>query len=386
LVERGRRGPAKNAALLDTVVFNAAMHAWASSGDAEAGEKAWEILKQMRELSSSSSSSSSSATPFFDCRPDIVSYNTVLSAWSHASGHPDAGTRAERILQEMIVAHRADPANAVPPNTVSYNSVLHAWSRSPLDGAANRAERVLEFMLAARRKHRGGPGKDSDDAAFFPAVSPDAYSFTSVLNAIAKSKDPNKATRAQGWLRRLVEQRKSAERPDLRLTQVPFNAVINACAFSARSAPEQDRLRAVEVAVQTLAEMRSEGVDPDEVTYYNMIKSAGNLLSDSLRRRHEMVLPLVESCCRDGMLTEPTWNQACRAVGSQAVLDKFLVNPEELTYASLPRSWKRSVTAAAKRSRGGSNPSFGTAPNSRGGPVRRSPITSESSYESGRDL
>jgi hypothetical protein len=287
----------------------------------------------------------------------------------------------------MIVAHRADPANAVAPNTVSYNSVLHAWSRSAVDGAADRAERVLEFMLAARRKQRGGPGKDSDDAASFPAVSPDAYSFTSVLNAIAKSKDPNKATRAQGWLRRLVEERKSAERPGLRLTQVPFNAVINACAFgAARSAPEPDRMRAVEVAVRTLAEMRSEGVDPDEVTYYNMIKCAGNLLSDSLRRRHEMVLPLVESCCRDGMLTESTWNQVCRAVSPQAILDKFLVNPEEQAYASLPRSWKRSVTAAAKRSRGRSNTSFGTAPASRRGQVRRSHSVSESSYESGRDL
>lgn len=94
----------------------------------------------------------------------------------------NAATQAERILQEMSTAHREAPEHAPPPNTVSYNSVLHIWSQSPLPGAAERAEAVFEFMIRSKK----------------PDIAPDVYSFTSVLGALAKSKElTNKARRAR---------------------------------------------------------------------------------------------------------------------------------------------------------------------------------------------
>jgi hypothetical protein len=361
----------------DTVIFNAAMHAWASSGSELAGTRASAILEQMKQLSSSGANRG--------CRPDTVSYNTVLSAWSHSPGHPQAGTQAERILQEMIAAHRSDPAREVAPNTVSYNCVLHAWSHSSLEGADTRAERVLEYMLAAAAASKDNK---NDAPTNRLAIAPDVYSFTSVLNAIAKSKDPDKAGRTQGWLRRLLELGKAGRGPQqLRPTQIPFNTVMNACAFSAQNTSEEQQMKALEVAVTTLATMREHGIDPDEVTYYNMVKCAANLLTHSRRRRQDMVVPLFESCCQAGLVTEPTWNLVGKAVGFRTLQECFGVSSHrENSYRALPKQWKRNVSVAARAAQDRAQRTAGLPESPRAGPAQRLRSLSESSYQSGRDL
>ena len=52
----------------DTVVFNAVIDAWSSSGDARAGSHALRLLNKMKELRQ---------TEGYDCEPDAVTYNTV---------------------------------------------------------------------------------------------------------------------------------------------------------------------------------------------------------------------------------------------------------------------------------------------------------------------
>ena len=354
----------------DTVIFNSVMHAWSNSGDKQAGVKSSAILNQMQDLHLKKG---------YDCRPDIVSYNTVLAAWSH-SGHEQAGTRAEKMLQDMLVAYRASPSTAVAPNTVSYNSVLHAWSNSPLDGAASRAESVLNFMLAVQDSQAN---RLLDGSMM---IEPDVYSFTSVLNAIAKSKEPDKADRAHTWLLRLLERRRTSsttKQPPIRLNQVPFNTVINACAFSAIGTSDDQRARALEISAQTLSDLREHSLRPDAVTYYNMIKCVANLLASSRRRREDAIVELLESCAADGLVTGSIWIQVCKAVSPQRLQETFPRLLSDLKYRDLPRSWTYSVPSAKR--------SPPTRKNSE--PVRRrragppSPTSvSEPSYQSGRDL
>jgi len=254
----------------DTVIFNAVIHAWANSGDPQSGSNASALLNRMQELH---------ARKGYDCRPDVVSYNTVLSAWSH-SGHANAASRAEKLLNEMLTAHRQGPEIAPAPNTVPYNSVFLAWSQSPHHSgkAAERAEAVLNYMLAnshGQHKHEGSEGA---------TIAPDVYSFTSVLNAVAKSKLPDKAVRANAWLERMCNElylyrNRTTDSPGNKLTQVPFNSVLNACAFSALGTTEDEQRRALQIAVQTFKKMRQEhAVAPDSISYGNMLKCTANLL------------------------------------------------------------------------------------------------------------
>lgn len=301
----------------DTVVWNVVLHAWATSGDPQAGSKARELLQEMKNLG---------------FQPDTVSYNTVVSAISH-SGHIHAASQAEGMLQQMREAYEKSPASSAVPNTVSYNSVLHAWSKSSLEGAAARAEAILNFMLQHQQKS-GGTAE----------ITPDAYSFTSTLNALAKSQEPSKAIRAQAWLSRLLDMYKATRSPSLKPTQVAFNTVLNAAAFSAK-APIEEQRAALQVAVQTLKLMREEKVPPDSISYGNLLKCFANLMPAG-KVRTDMALQLFEKCCQEGYVSELAWNEVKRAVPAKRLGEALNLNRPvtSLDVHDLPKAWQRRVS------------------------------------------
>ena len=119
LLKRMLRPNAANVIRPDKVVFNAAINAWATSKDPSAGNKALDLMQQMKKLA---------AEEEYDTYPDIVTYNTVFSAWSH-SGDVNAAPQSEKIVQEMRKATK-ESDEAIVPNAVTYNMILHAWSLS----------------------------------------------------------------------------------------------------------------------------------------------------------------------------------------------------------------------------------------------------------------
>ena len=182
-----------------TLLFNSVIQCWAASKSINAGEKSEALLKQMKRLAgssssasssrtdehtqdgdddqdiSSTSSSSSSSTCYFDTHPDIITYNTIISAWSHC-GKKDAAPRAEKIVKDLITEGQekktirnngsTNLAPVIMVNTITFNTVLHAWSQSPLPGRTDRAEQLLEYMLIQSTN----PDNEFD-------INPDAYSF-----------------------------------------------------------------------------------------------------------------------------------------------------------------------------------------------------------------
>jgi pentatricopeptide repeat protein len=82
--------------------------------------------------------------------PDVVSYNTVILAWSNA-GEPK---RAEALLEEMFHAWVQDTkeghADSIRPDRVTFNTVISAWARSNDPDAAERAQSILRRMYDAQ--------------------------------------------------------------------------------------------------------------------------------------------------------------------------------------------------------------------------------------------
>ncbi|GKY98342.1 hypothetical protein MPSEU_000791800 [Mayamaea pseudoterrestris] len=284
LLDRQRHDPSLKP---DVIVFNAAMHCWANSNDPRSGMKSMRLLTELKA---------------HGCQPDLVSHNTLLSAWSH-SGHAQAGPQVEKLVKEMITSHGEDPGVAPAPNTISYNNILHAWSKSALDGAASRAEKVLRYMILA--------GKEE--------IAPDAYSFTSVLDTLAKSKARDKVIRAESILNAYLILRKT--RHNLQLSQLPFNAVLNAAAFSATENTEQERQHILQIAVHTFKRMNDENVVPDAVSYGNLMKCFVNLMSAGASRT-KLALRLFERCCEQGFVGDLVWNEAKKAIPSHLLAEK----------------------------------------------------------------
>ena len=349
----------------DTVIFNAVIAAWASSGDPQCGTKADEILRQMNELRND---------VHYDCQPDVVTYNSVLSAWSRC-GHINAAVQAERILKEMILKRKEDPEGNPAPNVISYNTVLNAWSKSTLDGSQDRAETLLKFMSRP----------DQGD------IVPDLYSFSSVLNAIAKSKQPGKALRAKKLLDYMLDDSSGIKHADL--TPVPFNAVINAAAFSAVGTCDEEKREALQIAVSTLSHMRKLNVKRDTITYGNALKAFANLMPPG-RARYDMAIELFTDCCEEGLVEDLAWNEVQRCIPLKFLDERLhlgLHHYHGVSLRELPKSWRRNARFWSRKRRQQSNsrdfsenrtPS--TSDVSRF--LRRQIAISEPSYQSGRDM
>ena len=351
------RGDNKHKA--DTVVFNACINAWAGSRDPRAGSKAQELLRLMQQLHHDED---------IPCKPDIVTFNSVLSAWGH-SDHVNAALQAEKILKHLVKAHRADPT-APSPSVESFNNVLNAWSKSSLPIRVDRSLSLLNFMLSPNS------GK----------LTPDVYSFTSTLDVLAKSSEADKAVRSKELLDRLLAYRK--ENRNLRMSQIPFNAVLNAAAFSKTgTTPEQQR-DALKVAVGTFTRMKQEGYPPDEVSYGNLLKTISNLVPNG-KTKNEMAMDIFRRCCEDGQVGALVWTEIRRAVPSRtlgAVTNPYLKGRSlgNTSVQDLPKSWRQHTKFNQVKKRQSNKAATSRQPAKTSDPTR--PVFVESSYQSGKDL
>jgi hypothetical protein len=290
----------------------------------------------------------------------------------------NAALKSEEILQSMLDAHRADPEACPAPNTVSYNCVLHAWSRSPSPLAVDRAEKILHFMMASE-----------DDL-----IAPDVYSFTSVLNALAKSKVPAKARKARDYLEKMLQMYTETKQKALQPTEVPFNAVLNSCAFSALDTPQDEQREAFKIAVETFALMKKLSVHPDMISFGNMLKAVANLVPKG-NTRTQMGLQLFEACCQEGLVGDLVWKEARRALPAK-VLSDMLHSKKSLAsirIQHLPKSWTRNVPKERRmhhdkprKNQSQESKTKDPVEVKRKEPIQRFRNISEQSYQSGRDI
>ena len=109
-------------------------------------------------------------------------FNTCIKAWCN-SNRPDCALKAEEVLAKLendILEYpkRAGGMLKVRPNRLSYTyTCINAWAKSQRpESLQQEAEAILLRMLKSFK---------SD---VFSTITPDAHTFSSVLNALAKSR------------------------------------------------------------------------------------------------------------------------------------------------------------------------------------------------------
>jgi pentatricopeptide repeat protein len=142
--------------------------------------------------------------------------------------------RGEYFLHRLERLYRQEPArlSSLRPNRYTYSLVLDAIAKSQTPSAAERAEDLLNAMLvsatsaAATEDNSGGGGGGV-------VVEPDTTVYNTVLNAWARSKSPQAVERAEGIMQTMrLRQREglSTARPDI----FTYNTMLNILARSAR--------------------------------------------------------------------------------------------------------------------------------------------------------
>jgi pentatricopeptide repeat protein len=151
----------------DSYSYAAVLHAYAKSGNqVPAAQRAQALLSQL--LTQSTAGAVTLTTD--------ICHNAVMDAWA-VSGHPQAGEKAVRLLQQL------EQHPVIQPTRISYNACIKAYAKS---GQAPQAQALLERMrtLSALR----------DPPNRYTHLAPDKVSLTTCIDAWAKA--PPSATAA----------------------------------------------------------------------------------------------------------------------------------------------------------------------------------------------
>eukprot|EP00814_Leptocylindrus_danicus_P009952 CAMPEP_0116033140 /NCGR_PEP_ID=MMETSP0321-20121206/18760_1 /TAXON_ID=163516 /ORGANISM="Leptocylindrus danicus var. danicus, Strain B650" /LENGTH=724 /DNA_ID=CAMNT_0003509055 /DNA_START=118 /DNA_END=2292 /DNA_ORIENTATION=+ len=154
-------------------------------------------------------------------QPDVASYTAVLHGLAHSTctGNmtptptPTPTQRAEALLQQMELLN-----GKVKPTTATYNAMMDVWAKH--GNNVSRAEAVLRRM-----QHLYTSGENTE-------ARPNALSYSSLINAYAKSKHRNAALQAEKIFKE--QEQDSNIRP---VTQT-YDALIDAWARSNAHTPD----------------------------------------------------------------------------------------------------------------------------------------------------
>jgi pentatricopeptide repeat protein len=212
------------------------LFAWSQSWREDAAEKAASVFHQMEHLADGGQE---------NLRPRLRAYVSLLNVFAR---HGEL-ERAERLILKMEEKSKSSDF-PLAPNTLTYNTLLNGFARHSSVKVAKRAEGILARMMA-------GPEN----------IQPDSISFTTVISALTRCRDPEAGSKAEMYLEHLIR-RHEAGHKNCRPTNIIYTAAINAWATCRNSEGVQ---KAVEL-LETMKHSRDPELAPNNRTYVAMLR------------------------------------------------------------------------------------------------------------------
>jgi hypothetical protein len=238
--------------------YISAILALSRSKDGWSAGRAHELLMNMLKLYDSGK--------WIKNRPSLMAFNCVINAYAN-SRRQGAAEKAESVLNllESLYFDECKPQyNYLRPDVVSYNAVVTAWSRCREEAAVYRAEKIVKRM----EKHANAVG-----GRYLP-VEPDNYTFNSLIYAWTQSNvGVASAEQAEDILRIMIykyDQGNKSFAPDQKI----FCSVINAWA---RCGDDSIGLRNALELLDLMRELNNEGLKslkPDGITLSAVMDAA----------------------------------------------------------------------------------------------------------------
>lgn len=179
-------------------------------------------------------------------QPNVRAYTTLLQLYAKWG----AGTEADRLLAKMRSLHEAGKLSE-PPNAISYTCALNAWARSRDRAAPAKAEATLRRME--------GPAED--------APPPDAVAYNSLLRCYAVRGMAHEAELLLSKMEKARLAGKNLAGPD----RVSYTTVVDALSRS-RSADAPERAVALLDRMRELHAAGRPDIEPDDATYSSVVR------------------------------------------------------------------------------------------------------------------
>ena len=282
-------------------------------------------------------------------KPTTDAYNALLRAMAHHSNLTDKSQKAESVLFGLLDQCKTDPT--VRPNADSFYYTLVASRGQPYP----KAESLWQLQRALWRQTGG-------DVTLAPAVR----NLNAASAALAVSRLPNKAAKAQQWTTELQALAEELEvTTDILVSSSNNNAnkmtpnldsyknILSAAAHTSRHAPLRERRQALEIALALRHELlvqqpsssssSSTQQQPpslsarDTATIYKLLLQAVGHLLDTPAKRDALATELFVACCTAGVTTPAVVTALQRAASETAVLRILGGFAEDLL--QLPAAW-----------------------------------------------
>jgi len=219
----------------DIVTLNTVISAYSGSSDPNHKAEAMNLLRTMNET--------------YDVAPDTWTYNICISAMAK-SGHTKSGSMSLQLLNEMEEKFLGGDVN-LAPDAHSYCTIIDSIVRAQIKPEAKQelTEKILTRMELLYKEHGGLPPTD--------AV------YNAALNTLAMTRSPDAAVKAKDLLERIVESKISP-------TIFTYNTVLKVYLQASSSAGPCYVKEATDLLLQ-LENNDQPGLRPDSHTYSTVI-------------------------------------------------------------------------------------------------------------------
>jgi len=301
----------------DIVTFNSVLNTWAKSESVEAGERAEAILNYLtdfkqRNVSTPASNGSKfhglfkdkeirSAIATLQIQPDVITYNSVIKAWSQCSG---GAQRAEQVLNRLLnEAEREhltfNNTKGVLPNAISFSATIHAWAKTNEVKGGEKSENLLDRMQVLYRKSK-------DDK-----LKPSEACHTGVISAWLNCEDRSCAEKCYDKAEKaLVKMKEDGFYPNISV----YNSVLSA--FAKTGINGFDRASSARHILMSMiidATRSNDAAKPDVYSFHHVIKSSLNCTGGSDSRKNNLFSAI------------DTFNSLCQSDNCQPDYQTFIL-------------------------------------------------------------
>jgi hypothetical protein len=215
--------------------------------------------------------------------PDLITYNAVLSAYSHAGmGHEATG------MLEWLEATSETNHGKLQPDIISYNSVLTALAKDREPGSSERADALLERMerLSESGKTYARPNK---------------VSFTTVIEALSRWEIKGQALKSYALVTKMIKKYEAGDRsmkPDVFV----FSVLMKACGRT--KGRQKDKHNALSMALDAMKALETKEFGPPNHIAFLTLTIAVNELLRHEPERDNILASVFERCCEGGYVSK----------------------------------------------------------------------------------
>lgn len=270
-----------------------------------------------------------------DVRPDAATVTTVIEAYARV-GLSKAASKADELLMEM------KKMNYAPPNFRTYTAVATAWAKNPGDDRS--LNRVKELVKEMEEVNEEMEAKTKGSIPRAKSVKPNTRTYTTLISAWAKSKEP---TKAQEALRILKKMRSMVDGGDMdaKPSIYTYNAVIDACSRCQEGSGDH-QVEALKIAFAVNKAIKADKeVSANPTTFATLMKCAKYLIPRG-EERNTVATAVLEGAKKAGVANGAVLREFLMCA-DRDVFDKVAGDLVDMygnvSFGDIPQAWKRNA-------------------------------------------